>query len=382
MATFTVFFSGTSATKHDAHNPLYPNGELVATLARNCQGKEFADWVIVDGPGSGNLQQDELWVKPGGYSSVTGIAFGRGWEENVAHAIAMAKGRFHWKREELTKENYEKLRSAGVPIQEAEQVGSFFWRLYNYGSRKVTPQDLQENIVKIFRKGGPIPTSINLVGWSRGGVSCHMMAHAMAHDPELKHVPIRILAIDPVPGPGNFQLHRTQLLSNVKEYVACYARDERSKGFACVIPEHTEHTKVSIFPMVGRHATLVGNGAIDGAEGRQRHLTPGIIVRHVAEVCLQRWGTDLSETLQLSQEEVQRRYQEIFGEDSDYIQMRNAVYTVFESIGANKERYVSHGSKGAAFSQISGEGFIPQGGLSTPVGFESVRHLVGEAVTA
>ena len=112
-----------------------------------------------------------------------------GWEENVAHAIAMAKGSFQWKREDLTKEQYDTLRNGGVPVQELERVGSFLWRRYGYGygERKVTPQDLQKQIVKIFRKDGPIPTAVNLVGWSRGGVSCHMMAHAMAHDPELKN---------------------------------------------------------------------------------------------------------------------------------------------------------------------------------------------------
>ena len=103
----------------------------------------------------------------------------------------------------------------------------------------------------------------------------------------------------------------------MKEYVACYARDERSKGFACVIPDHTDHTKVSIFPMVGRHATVVGNGAVDGAEGAASPDS-GMIVRHVAEVCLQRWGTALGETLQLGQEDVHSKYRQIARDDSAY----------------------------------------------------------------
>ncbi|HGJ5881835.1 hypothetical protein [Arsenophonus sp.] len=40
-------------------------------LASNNLGREFAEWIIIDGPGSGNLQQDELWVKDGGYYNLS-----------------------------------------------------------------------------------------------------------------------------------------------------------------------------------------------------------------------------------------------------------------------------------------------------------------------
>lgn len=376
MSVFTLFFCGTGSTKHDAHNPNYPNGELVSTLANNCLGREFADWAIIDGPGSGNLQEDELWEKPGGYYGVTGTLLGKGWEENVAHAMALARGKLNWKREKLTEQNYTTLKNAGIPIQDVEVTGSFLWRQYDYGDRIVTPQDLQEKIIHVFRKGGPIPTSVNLVGWSRGGVSCHMMANAMANDPELKHIPVNIFAVDPVPGPANFQTHRTAIGPNVREYVAFYARDERSKGFSCVIPTHTEHTRASIFPMVGRHASLVGNGATDGEEGPQRHLEPGIIVRHVAETCLTRWGVSLSRTLQLENKKLEDLYAILSSTDSAYVQMRQHVYTVAESIGENKERYVSHGPRGLAFSDLHGKEFRTAGGLSVPVSLDSLARFL------
>lgn len=44
------------------------------------------------------------------------------------------------------------------------------WIGYNYGERSVTQQKLQEQIIKTFRKGSVIPTQVNLVGWSRGGI--------------------------------------------------------------------------------------------------------------------------------------------------------------------------------------------------------------------
>ena len=57
-----------------------------------------------------------------------------------------------------------------------------------------------------------------------------------------------------------------KLESNVKEYIAFYARDERSKGFSCVIPQTATGTKTSIYPMAGRHATLAGNATALGGE--------------------------------------------------------------------------------------------------------------------
>ncbi len=55
MTTLTVFFCGTGSTRFDTNNPNYWNGELVSTLASHHSGREFAEWVIVDGPGTSNL---------------------------------------------------------------------------------------------------------------------------------------------------------------------------------------------------------------------------------------------------------------------------------------------------------------------------------------
>lgn len=248
MTTFTVFFCGTGSTKFDDSNANYWNGELISTLAQNTQSlsKEFAEWIVIDGPGSGNLQADEMFTESGNYLQLKGTALGSGWEENVIHAANIMKGTFTWQREKLTEENYDQLQKAGVPIEEVKVTGSWYWRTYDYGTRKVTQQALQEQIIKTFRKDGIIPTQVNLVGWSRGGISCHMLANAMLNDSALKTVPVNIFAVDPVPGLLNFQDSRVKLGSNVKEYVAFYARDERSLGFACVVPECDKTTKVHI----------------------------------------------------------------------------------------------------------------------------------------
>ncbi|EEG85772.1 MULTISPECIES: hypothetical protein [Proteus] len=363
MTVLTVYLCGTGSNSFDNNNPIFWQGELVSTLAQNNQGREFAQWFIVDGPGSGNLQEDDLWVESPNYSDIKGSLFGSGWEENVNHALCLMKGHFDWQREKLTEQQYNQLKKAGIPIEDVKVTGSFLWRKYDYGDRHVTQQQLQQQIIRIFRKDGIIPTQVNLVGWSRGGITCHMLANAMLADPQLKDIPVNIFAIDPVPGPLNFQPEKVSLGKNVKEYVGFYARDERSKGFTCVIPTVVADTKMHIFPISGRHATLVGNASIDGSEGENALYAPGIVVRHFAEVCLTRWGCDLANKLALTDTQITDYHTDIANDADKYIAMRRKTYSIHESTGKD-ERKVSLGKEGKAFSEIFGVQYNPSAGLT------------------
>ena len=366
MTVLTVYLCGTGASSFDNNNhnnPVYWQGELVSTLAHNNLDREFAQWFIVDGPGSGNLQEDDLWVESPNYSDIKGALFGSGWEENVEHALCLMKGNFDWQREKLTEQQYNQLKKAGIPIEDVEVTGSFLWRKYNYGDRYVTQQQLQQQIIRTFRKDGIIPTQVNLIGWSRGGITCHMLANAMLKDPLLKDIPVNIFAIDPVPGPLNFQPEKVTIGSNVKEYVGFYAIDERSKGFACVIPTVTAETKMHIFPLSGRHATLVGNAAIDGSEGKNALFSPGLIVRHFAERCLTRWGCQLANKLELTDKEIFEHHTDIKNDADKYIAMRRKTYSIYESSG-DDERKVSLGKEGKAFSDIYGAQYEPSMALT------------------
>lgn len=363
MTVLTVYLCGTGSNSFDNNNPTFWQGELVSTLAHNNQGREFAQWFIIDGPGSGNLQEDDLWVESPNYSDIKGSLFGSGWEENVNHALCLMKGNFDWQREKLTKEQYNQLKKAGIPIEDVKVTGSFLWRKYDYGDRQVTQQQLQQQIIRIFRKDSIIPTQVNLVGWSRGGITCHMLANAMLADPQLKDIPVNIFAIDPVPGPLNFQPEKVTLGKNVKEYVGFYARDERSKGFTCVIPTVAADTKMHIFPISGRHATLVGNASIDGSTGENALYAPGLVVRHFAEVCLTRWGCDLANKLALTDTQITDYHTDIANDADKYIAMRRKTYSIHESTGKD-ERKVSLGKEGKAFSEIYGEQYNPSVGLT------------------
>ncbi|MFK0032715.1 hypothetical protein [Pseudomonas monteilii] len=362
MSVFTAYFCGTGSHRFDDANPNFWNGELVSTLASNDQGREFAHWIAVDGPGSGNLQDDNLFVEPGGYFNWTGQLFGRGWEENVNHVLQVIKGESSWQRTRLSEEGYERLKEAGVPIPDACATASWFWRTYDYGDRHPTPQALQERIISMFRKPR-LPLQVNLVGWSRGGISCHMLANAMAQDPVLRDIPVNIFAIDPVPGIGNVQTERTTLAANVREYVGFYSRDERSKGFACVIPSVDSSTQICIYPMPGRHATLVGNASADGASGGEALKEPGLIVRHFAEVCLGRWGVALDKRLALSDRQLMEYHRAMTAAERQYHAMRSESYTVLTE-GERDNRLVHCGEACTHFSKVCGDDYDPTEGLA------------------
>ena len=369
MSVFTVFFCGTGSNSFDPFNKSYWDGELISTLASNMTGREFADWIIIDGPGSGNLQADNLFTEAGGYG-LTGTLFGMGWEENVSHARAIIKGKTDWERKKLSKEEYERLKAAGIQLDDLERTGSWLWRTYEYAERKVTPQQLQEQIIQIFRKkdekGQPIPKQVNLVGWSRGGISCHMLANAMQADPDLQHIEVNIFAIDPVPGVLNFQPHRVTLGPNVKQYIGFYARDERSKGFVCVAPLTAPDTDVHIYPMAGRHATLVGNAAVDGSDGKRALPEPGLIIRHYAEQSLSRWGASLKGMLNMTPERIDDHLKAISRNESEFVSMRKNSYTALTEADED-ERRVAWGKEGMKFSDIKGAHLLPDEGLAAPI---------------
>lgn len=374
MTALTIFFCGTGSTKFDDTHENFWDGELVSTLASHHTGREFAEWIVVDGPGSGNLQADDLFTKSKDYG-LSGSLFGKGWAENVQHAINIIKGKCDWQREQLTEAEYNRLKTAGIPIEDVKAEGSWFWRKYNYGDRSVTQQKLQEQIIKTFRKDGVIPTQVNLVGWSRGGVSCHMLANAMLKDNELKNIPVNIFALDPVPGTGNFQEDKVKLGANVKEYVGFYARDERSKGFCCVIPQTATGTKTHIYPMAGRHATLAGNASPTGTNGPKTLAEPGRIVRHLAEVCLKRWGVQLNKPLNLTQADLENLSNAMARDEAKYQLMHKYSYTYFTELDQG-ERYVSLGSKGVSFPAVKGTIYAPATGLTTSLlDVASYQHI-------
>ena len=110
---------------------------------------------------------------------------------------------------------------------------------------------------------------LNLVGFSRGAVSTMHTARKMVDDIDVDNVikKINIFAMDPVPGDGllatgidgnNFQLPA------IADYVGFYANDERSVGFAPIIPASSGNDHVDFFRVPGAHNTMIGSAFKNG----------------------------------------------------------------------------------------------------------------------
>jgi len=334
MSTFTVFFCGTGSNHTDYLHNNYYEGELVSTLARNHAGLEYDDWLIADGPGSGNLQEKDKWTAPGNYSNARGTATGAGWEENVKQAIAVIKKTPTHARARHTGQEARILSDAGIhPEGGGRSLASF--GAHQEAPRKVTPQALQQKRAQVMNR--PLPTKVNLIGWSRGAVTCHMMANAMLADPALSGIPVNIFAVDPVPGAGNFQANRTSVGRNVQNYMAVYAKNERSKGFVPTVPtvNCTGTCHMMVFP--GKHATLAGNAFADGGSaGEQIYSGPGRVVRHLADTFLRANGTSFTTPHDLSYFEILENYEQMLRNAAGFTAMNDNTYTYKEESGGER----------------------------------------------
>lgn len=330
----------------------YFQGEIVSTLATNHQGKEYVDWIQIDGPGSGNLQDHMLWTKPGAHSSATGNALGYGLQVNVRHAMAVIKNKIDdsddtglYSDDIIYDEFGTEIDRVVAPIK---SHGKKFGR--EGALSAITPQLLQQQIRSMAEKKRNQPlTQVNLVGWSRGAVTGIAIANAIANDPECSHIRVNIFAVDPVPGAyaETISWQKTEIPACVNEYFGVYARDEVSVGFNPVIPKRkSSKTKLTLLPLPGMHASVAGNSHVDKNSKIDSIFNlqgPGRISRYWAEKCLVKWGVKLRRTAAFGDSELLKMYNEMLANDSEFKSMRDYSYTLFKQGNFNTFRkfYIS-----------------------------------------
>jgi hypothetical protein len=286
----------------------------------------------VDGPGSGKLQDKHLWVAPDNHYNSTQIAWGHGWIQNVQHLLAVIKDEAQRQTEQLDAQR-----------RIIKQHGREYVRVKNKNNDQTRTVQMR-NV-----------TQVNAIGWSRGGVTCHMLANAIAADRDLRNVKVNVFAVDPVPGTGNFGQDQILIPKNVENYVAIYAHDERSKGFAPVVPDiqDPKKTKVTMYTMPGRHGTLPGNACKDGASALPwLFYGPGIITRWLAETALTSWGTNLDNKLVVTPQFALHLYDQMLRQEADYEAMRPNVYLGVVEGSVEESRWVGKGETWAQFSDI------------------------------
>ncbi len=123
------------------------------------------------------------------------------------------------------------------------------------------------NIIELLRYykalHNSVPTRINMIGWSRGAVTCIRLAYELFYNqPDYRHIPINIFAVDPVAGGGADKEDQGSFLTpNVKKYLAVLAHGENRAAF-CPKTKETLHvvdsrqTQVAYIHFPGVHSDV------------------------------------------------------------------------------------------------------------------------------
>lgn len=211
---FTVYFCGTGFNRER-------KDELIGNLASITSGMEARPgnysmhdaWMIHDGPGSTAHVAGSGAHTPGSgpFKVLRGSLFGHGWDQNVADAMSA---------------------------------------------------------IRFTMTNNPI-TTVNMAGWSRGAVTCHMLAHALAKDPVTAGINVNIFAVDPVAGPGHASAaDKHTLARNVLRYQCVLSEHESRRIMKPVdvdrMHEHAPDAAFWVLRIPGEHSTGVLNGTPAG----------------------------------------------------------------------------------------------------------------------
>ncbi len=86
-------------------------------------------FIVEDGPGSGNLQEDDLWVESLIIQNIKALYLAVDGKKMLnMHCVLVMKGNFDWQREKLTEQQYvNQLKKAGIPIEDVAGSSRLFF---------------------------------------------------------------------------------------------------------------------------------------------------------------------------------------------------------------------------------------------------------------
>lgn len=270
MSVFTVYCHGTGYNRKKGES----DNELVAWFHNNTVGDEatlhgadvtLGNYLINEGPGHSG---DDGIALPQQINPITGdrkrsrsplSLFGRRESSFASHLMGNHRG----------------------PRRVAAQLHGL-----------IDGEGWDENVIRTiniiqelkFGRGRPIDT-VNMVGWSRGAVTCMRIAYKM-QEVFGDEVQCNIFAVDPVAGrdAGKKMVDTQSLGSNVKRFVAILSMHETRSTFS---PQdwhriHAPWTTTVFLPMPGVHHAPVMEC---------EPVRTGQITRHLAYALLRDWGT-------------------------------------------------------------------------------------------
>ncbi|MBY0230908.1 MAG: hypothetical protein K2W96_16605 [Gemmataceae bacterium] len=175
MRVITILNQGTANDSTDRKGTSNGCELVVSKLATLMAGAEKVDWLLNEGAGTEGLKKQGVET-----SGLAGVVAGKGVEGNVKRAVDMVK----------------------LQKQSVSNAGGFM---------------------------------VNLVGHSRGSITCYKIARALRDDTATAAIPVNIFAIDPVPGNMGVMNHKNwrdiALGSNLRNSFLVLAESDRRLPF-------------------------------------------------------------------------------------------------------------------------------------------------------
>ncbi|MEQ9400116.1 MAG: hypothetical protein RJQ04_13220 [Longimicrobiales bacterium] len=197
------------------------------------------------------------------------------------------------------------------------------------------------SLMKTLRALTHPPEVVNLTGWSRGGITCHMMAGAILD--VWPRTELNIFAVDPVAG-GPKLVHtvhdwlsvekRLGIPAEVARYAAVLAKHDRKLGFEVAQVDGGASSRTRRFYLMpGVHSTVVSGGP--GLHG------VAVLVEYLAAGFLAEAGTPFRSRLDLTEDEVLENYAIVKKTEGAYEELSGGVLTLFGL--ASKRKKLSGG---------------------------------------
>lgn len=217
--SFTVFCHGTG--RHRGRRAW----DIVQVMHNCADGSDYEDYLILDGP-AGHSEWVPKDVYDAQYRSQAHVEV----QGNNLRDLHLMAGDFDPDVDTLT----PKSRGLLNPSYAKMPFGTLHTTVQGKGVGSNVKHALAV-IRRKFVKHGNVSKRlrcINLLGWSRGGVTCIKIANRLWQDPQLKHVPVNLFAVDPVPGDSHYKnADSHNIPPNVKNLIVLLAMHEKRDGF-------------------------------------------------------------------------------------------------------------------------------------------------------
>lgn len=270
---------------------------------------------------------------------------GQGWDDNIRRSIWALLNSWEWDGNFMLKQ----VRNSQITSDITREFASRYKKenfLYSFMRDRLQVKGIPPNIENVpfqyphqtkwkFAEGG----TINMIGWSRGAVTCLRLATWIYYLFYTSNIKINIFAVDPVPG---FDAYKNlgdarKITPVVKNLVIILAKDERRSGMHPLDAkelqvEDTTKTNLLFIPFPGEHATMVRQKG--GSGGALNDVAD--IIKYLAWKFLSKKGTK-------------------FKSDFGFKWISNTfLLSLYSDVALNKEKYIAHGKSAHRLQQKYG----------------------------